>query len=98
MSQREYPADRWLIKGRWAFVWRTAALFAAIMTTFWVIGLGFVHVGWHNPAWNWVVPDPHPITVTILLQHLGKFAVMGFLYGWFMSYQIRPPNRAKPAV
>jgi hypothetical protein len=98
MSQREYPAERWLIKGRWAFVWRTAALFAAIMTTFWVIGLGLVHAGWHNPAWNWALPDPGQVTMKTLLEHLVKHSLMGLLFGWIMSYQIRPLSGSKPAV
>ena len=98
MSQREYPADRWLIKGRWAFVWRTAALFAAIMTTFWVIGLALVHVGWDNPAWNWTLPDPGPMTMSTLLEHLVKHSLMGLLFGSIMSFQIRSLSGSKPAV
>jgi hypothetical protein len=98
MSQREYPADRWLIKGRWAFVWRTAALFAAIMTTFWVIGLGVANVGWDNPAWNWMLPDPRPMTMSTLLEHLVKHSLMGLLSGWIMSYQIGSLSESKPVV
>jgi hypothetical protein len=98
MSQREYPAEGWLIKGRWAFVWRTAALFAAIMTTFWVIGLGLVHVGWHNPAWSWALPDPGPVTASTLLERLVKHSLMGLLFGWIMSYQMRSASGSKPAV
>jgi hypothetical protein len=98
MTPREYPTHKWLVKGRWAFVWRTAALFAGIMMALWIIGVGLTHLGLDSPAWNWVLPHPLAITVTILLEHLGKFAMIGFLYGWFMSYQVRPPNGSKPAV
>jgi hypothetical protein len=98
MSQPEYPAARWLLKGRWAFVWRTAALFAAIMTTFWVIGLGLVHVGWDNPAWRWALPDPGPVTVSTLLELLVKCSLTGLLFGWIMSYQTRSLSGSKPAV
>jgi len=98
MSQREYPADRWMLKGRWAFVWRTGALFAAIMTTFWVIGLGLVHFGWSYPAWSWALPDPAPVTVSTLLARLVKYSLMGLLFGWIMSYQMRSLSGSKPAV
>jgi hypothetical protein len=98
MSRRESLADKWLIKGRWAFVWRTAALFAVIMTTFWVIGLGLVHVGWHNPAWNWALPDPGPVTMGTLLGHLVKHSLMGLLFGWIMSYQVRALGASKPTI
>jgi hypothetical protein len=98
MSQREYPADRWMLKGRWTFVWRTGALFAAIMTTFWVVGLGLVHFGWSYPAWSWALPRPAPVTVSTLLARMVKYSLMGFLFGWIMSYQMRSLSGSKPAA
>jgi hypothetical protein len=88
VTQREYPADRWLAKGRW-YVWRTAGFWTAIMTAFWMIGVGLVHLGWAHPAWNWMLPNRYPITVTTFLERIGINAVSGLLFGWFMSYQLR---------
>jgi hypothetical protein len=98
MTPREYPADRWLAKGRWAYVWRAAGFFTVIMTAFWMIAVGLVHLGWDNPAWNWMLPHPYALTVATLLELLGKHALMGLLFGWIMSYQIRPRGGSKPAV
>ncbi len=97
MTPREYPADRWLAKGRWSFVWRIAGLFAVFMTAAWLIAAGFAHFGWDDPKWNWMLPNPHPITVTNFLVRVGLNAVSGLLFGWFMSYQMRPRG-SKPAV
>ena len=97
MTQREYPADRWLAKGRWAYVWRAAGFFTAIMTAFWLIAVGFAHLGWNNPAWDWMLPSRYPITVAAFLERVAKNAVSGLLFGWFMSYQFGPRG-SKPAV
>lgn len=97
MKLREYP-EKWLAKSRWAFVWRVAGFFTVIITAFWLITVGFAHLGWDNPTWNWMLPDPYRITVTTLLERVGINALAGLLFGWFMSYQRRPQGGSKPAV
>ena len=90
--------QRWFAKGRWAYVWRVATLWIVLMTVFWLIAVGFAHLGWDNPTWNWMLPDPYRITVTTFLERVGINTLSGLLFGWFMSYQIRPRRGSKPAV
>jgi hypothetical protein len=93
---REYPADRWLAKSPWAYVWRIGAFFAAWMTAFWLIAAGFAHFGWDDPKWNWMLPNPHTITLTTFLVRVGLDAASGLLFGLVMYY-LRP-WASKPAV
>jgi hypothetical protein len=97
MTQREYPADRWMAKGRWAYVWRTAGLWTAIMTVFWIIGVGVAQLGWYNPAWNWMLPLPHPTAAT-LLQRVGLNVLTGLLFAWVMSRELQSRAGFKPAA
>ena len=96
MSRREYPADRWLAKGRWAYVWRIGACFAALMTAFWLIAAGVHHFGVDDPSWSWLLPNEHSITVTTFMVRVALNAVSGLLFGLVMYY-LRPPA-SKAAV
>jgi len=89
MIRPEYRGDRWLAKGRWAYVWRAAGFFTVLMMAFWLIGAGFVHLGSDHPAWNWLLPNWYPITVRTFLERMAVSAVSGLLFGWFMSYERR---------
>ena len=89
MTPREYRGERWLAMGRWAYVWRAGGFFTVLMVAFWLIGAGFVHLGWTHPAWNWLLPHPYPITVKTFLERIGLSAVSGLLFGWFMSSELR---------
>ncbi|HEY8851100.1 MAG TPA: hypothetical protein VIM36_02895 [Gemmatimonadaceae bacterium] len=97
MTQREYPADRWMAKGRWAYVWRTAGLWTAIMTVFWMIGVGVAQLGWYNPAWRSMLPLPHPTAATILAR-VGVNVVAGLLFAWVMSRELQQRGGSKPAA
>jgi hypothetical protein len=101
MSLRNSAAtavERWFAKGRWAYVWRVATYWIVLMTAFWLTRAGLANLGWGNPAGNWLLPPPHPITVAALLERVGLNAVTGLVFGWIMSYQMRPRGGSRPAV
>ena len=95
MTPRDSPTDRWLAKGRWGYLLRIAGLFTLLMTALRLVTLSFANFGWNSAAWDWIIPDPQPITPTVVLEHATQSALGGLLFGLLMWYRLR--QRVKSA-